>query len=174
MDSKQSFSCFVVDITKYCGVELPLDYAIICINKEVQNVYGLEAIQACNGWAMAITGSVIVMLGLGILSFIISQLHRVIDLFDGRSNRKSKKKADKDQTITPESQPQLPPLSDLSETMKRFKPLTHEIGNPFELTALFQVFVQSDDPHPHLTIRSLREQGYLIPNGDGFFTWKHV
>jgi len=25
MDSKQTFSCFVVDIAKYCGVELPLD-----------------------------------------------------------------------------------------------------------------------------------------------------
>jgi oxaloacetate decarboxylase gamma subunit len=136
-------------------------------------VYGLEAIQAHNGWAMAITGAVIVMVGLSILSFIISQLHRIVALVDGRSNRKSKKKIDKDQTLTPESKPQRPPLSDLNGTMIRFQPLTQEIGHPFDLSALFQVFAQHDDPHPHLTIRSLREQGYLIPDGNGLFTWKH-
>jgi len=136
-------------------------------------VYGLEAIQAYNGWAMAVTGAVIVMVGLSVLSFIISQLHRIVGLVDGRAKGELKKKADKAQTLFPESKPQLPPLSDLSETMKRFKPLTQEIGTPFELAALFEVFAQSDDPHPHLTIRSLREQGYLLPDGNGFFTWKH-
>lgn len=135
---------------------------------------GLEAIQAHNGWAMAITGAVIVMIGLSILSFIISQLHRIIALVDGRSNRKLKKKTDKEPVIIPESKLQLPPLSDLGETMKQFQPLTQEIGKSFGLTALFQIFVQQDDPHPHLTIRSLREQGYLIPDGTGLFTWKQA
>jgi hypothetical protein len=173
MVPKQTFSCFVVDILKYCGVELPLVYTNMGINKEV-TVYGLEAIQAYNGWAMAITGAVIVMIGLSILSFIISQLHRIVNLVDGRSNRKSRIKTDRDQALIPESKPQPPPLSDLGETMKQFQPLTQEIGTPFDLTALFQVFVQHDDPHPHLTIRSLREQGYLIPDGNGLFTWKHA
>ena len=173
MVPKRTFSCFVVDILKYCGVELPLVYTSMGINKEV-HVYGLEAIQAHNGWAMAITGAVIVMIGLSILSFIISQLHRIIALVDGRNNRNSKKKAEKGPALIPESKLQRPPLSDLGETMKQFQPLTLEIGNPFDLTALFQVFVQHDDPHPHLTIRSLREQGYLIPDGSGLFTWKHI
>lgn len=137
-------------------------------------MYGLEAIQAYNGWAMALTGAVIVMIGLSILSFIISQLHRIVNLVDGRTNRKLKKKTDRDQALIPEAKPQPPPLSDLSETMKQFQPLTQEIGTPFDLTALFQVFVQHDDPHPHLTIRSLREQGFLIPDGNGLFTWKHA
>jgi len=137
-------------------------------------LYGLEAIQAHNGWAMAITGAVIVMIGLSILSFIISQLHRIISLVDGRSNRKLKKKTDNDLVLIPEPKLQLSPLSDLGETMKRFQPLTKEIGTPFDLTALFQVFVQQNDPHPHLTIRSLREQGYLIPDGNGLFSWKQA
>jgi len=137
-------------------------------------LYGLEAIQAHNGWAMAITGAIIVMTGLSILSFIISQLHRIIALLDGRGNRKSTQKTDKDPVFNPEPKPQLPPLSDLGETMKRFQPLTQDIGTPFDLTALFQVFAQHDDPHPHLTIRSLREQGYLIPDGNGLFFWKHA
>ena len=136
-------------------------------------MYGLEAIQAHNGWAMAVTGAVIVMIGLSVLSFIISQLHRIIDMVDGRKDRKSKKLNARNQAAVSESQPMLPPLSDLSETMNRFKPLTQEIGDLFDLTLLFQLFIQHDDPHPHLTIRSLREQGYLVPDAGGLFTWKH-
>ena len=136
-------------------------------------MYGLEAIQAYNGWAMAITGAIIVMVGLSMLSFVISQLHRVIDLVDGLKNRKSKKTKPQDQLSMSEPQPVLSPLSDLGETSKRFQALTQKIGEPFDLTALFQLFTQHDDPHPHLTIRSLREQGYLIPDGEGLFTWNH-
>ena len=35
MVPKRTFSCFVVDILKYCGVELPLAYTRMGINKEV-------------------------------------------------------------------------------------------------------------------------------------------
>ena len=136
-------------------------------------MYGLEAIQAYNGWAMAITGAIIVMVGLSMLSFVISQLHRVIDLVDDLKNRKSQKTKPQDQMSMSEPQPVLSPLSDLGETSKRFQALTQKIGEPFDLTALFQLFTQHDDPHPHLTIRSLREQGYLIPDGEGLFTWNH-
>ncbi|WP_300459313.1 OadG family protein [Desulfobacula sp.] len=45
-------------------------------------MYGLEAINAYNGWAMAITGPLIVISGLAILSIIISQLHKIIAIFD--------------------------------------------------------------------------------------------
>ncbi len=137
-------------------------------------MYGLEAIHASNGWAMAVTGAIIVMLGLSILSFIISQLHRIIELVDGRKEKKSKKKTARDQISPSKSQPVLTPLSDLNATWKRFQPLTHEMGDPFDLAALFELFMLHDDPHPHLTIRSLREQGYLVPDGGGLFTWKQL
>ena len=136
-------------------------------------MYGLEAIQAHNGWAMAITGAVIVLVGLSVLSLIISQLHRIIAMIDNRSDRKSKKLKARSEATVPESKPELPPLSNLNETMNRFKPLTKEIGDPFDLAALFRIFKLHNDPHPHLTIRSLREQGYLIPAGEGLFAWKH-
>ena len=173
MVPKPTFSCFVVDRVKYCGVELPLAYTIICIYKEVQNVYGLEAINAHNGWAMAVTGAIIVMIGLSVLSFIISQLHRITDIVDNRNTRKTKTLNAQSPPAIPESQPVLPPLSDMSGTMNHFKPLTQQIGDTFDLAALFQIFIHHDDPHPHLTIRSLREQGYLVPTGDGLFSWKH-
>ena len=136
-------------------------------------MYGLEAIQAHNGWAMAFTGAIIVITGLSVLSLIISQLHRIIDMIDNRSDRKSKKLNARSQAAVSESKPELPPLSNLGETMNRFKPLTKEIGDPFDLAALFRIFKLHNDPHPHLTIRSLREQGYLVPAGEGLFAWKH-
>ena len=43
-------------------------------------MYGLEAINAHNGWAMALTGAIIVMTGRTVLSTIISQLHRIVDM----------------------------------------------------------------------------------------------
>jgi hypothetical protein len=136
-------------------------------------VYGLEAINAHNGWAMAVTGAVIVMIGLSILSFIISQLHRITNLVDSRNARKSKPSKVQSPEDVSASQPVLPPLSDLNQTMNHFKPLTLEVGETFDLAALFQVFIHHDDPHPHLTIRSLREHGYLVSAGEGLFKWKH-
>jgi hypothetical protein len=122
---------------------------------------------------MAIVGAIIVITGLAVLSFIISQLHRIIDMVDNRSALKSKKLSAPSQAAVSESKPVPPPLSDLAETMKRFKPLTEEIGDPFDLADLFRIFKLHNDPHPHLTIRSLREQGYLVPSGEGLFAWKH-
>ncbi len=136
-------------------------------------MYGFEAINAHNGWAMAVTGVIIVMIGLSVLSFIISQLHRIIDIVDNRHTRKTDKMNVQSPAEVSTSQPVLPPLSDLSETMNHFKPLTQEVGDTFDLAALFQIFIHHDDPHPHLTIRSLREQGYLVSTGEGLFSWKH-
>lgn len=39
---------------------------------------GIENITAHNGWAMAITGGIIVFAGLSLLSFAIAQLHKII------------------------------------------------------------------------------------------------
>ena len=136
-------------------------------------MYGLEAINAHNGWAMAVTGAVIVMIGLSVLSFIISRLHRIIDFVDNRNARKAKKSNVQRPAAVPETPPELATLSDLSGRMNHFKLLTQEIGDTFDLATLFQIFIQHDDPHPHLTIRSLREQGYLVSAGEALFSWKH-
>ena len=50
-------------------------------------MYGLEAINASNGWAMAITGPLIVISGLTILSIIISQLHKLVAIFDKKAKQ---------------------------------------------------------------------------------------
>ena len=47
-------------------------------------MYGFENITANNGWAMAFVGATIVFLGLVVLALVISQIHKVLNLWEKR------------------------------------------------------------------------------------------
>ena len=136
-------------------------------------MYGLQAISAQNGWAMAITGALIVMTGLSVLSLAISQLYKLVALFEKKE--KQEQKVEKASDKEPEDQIKLLdfPLADLRLAADQYKPLTSELGESFELGVLFKLFQECNLPHPHLTIRSFRESGILVPVGEGRFTWKN-
>ena len=133
-------------------------------------VFDIARITASNGWAMALTGAALVMLGLATLSLIISQLHKIISFFEkspstaAETNNKSGSAAD------PHLDTEF--LSDPEMTAKLYKTLTADLGDPFDLTKLYQMAVADRLPHPHLTLRTLRETGWLVPAGEGTFTWK--
>lgn len=120
---------------------------------------------------MAITGAIIVMMGLSVLAFIISQLHRLIDLIEKRKEKTSDDPSESPVKTVQEPQTAPPPLSDMEQVLQRMQPLTLELGDTFDIATLYQVFIQNDDPHPHLTIRTLREKGYLVPCGNDLFSW---
>ncbi|MBT8339268.1 MAG: OadG family protein [Desulfatitalea sp.] len=130
--------------------------------------FGLIA--ANNGWAMAIAGAIIVILGLTTLSFIISQLHKIIALFEQKQ-------------ITPEpatpacctdhGEADIDFLNDLDASARLYQVLSDDLGNSFDIAKLYQRSHRDQLPHPHITIRALRETGYLIPQGDGRFSWKN-
>ena len=138
-------------------------------------MFGFEAIAAHNGWAMALAGALIVMSGLAVLSFVISQLHRIVNLFEYR-----KKKLEQTQNGLQADQVKdgqkfvIPQRStkDIMETAALYKPLVEQLGPSFELSELYAVTNKHGLPHPHLTIKSLREAGILVPHGDGLFSWK--
>lgn len=141
------------------------------IFREVQ-LYGLEAISAQNGWAMAITGAIIVMTGLAVLSFVISQLHKVAALLEkGLNQRSNKTRGIEDKTGAAEVLKT--PALDLHEAGKRLAPLAAELGDSFELQHLYELANSNALPHVHLSIRSLRESGVIIPVGGGRFIWQH-
>ena len=56
--------------------------ATISINPRRCQLYGLDAISASNGWAISVVGISIVFTGLVSLSAVISQLHKLVDLFE--------------------------------------------------------------------------------------------
>ena len=131
-------------------------------------VFDIARISAHNGWVMAVTGAVLVMLGLATLSLIISQLHKIIGFFETKAapplTTKSAPAAAADGDVDY--------LSDPEAIVKLYKALTEELGEPFELTKLYQLAQKDQLPHPHLTLRTLREAGLLIPAGEGTFSWK--
>ena len=133
-------------------------------------MYGIEAINAHNGWAMALAGALIVMSGLSVLSFIISKLHSVLDFVE-----KGKKADVVDEPSAPEPIPAATVdhnLSNLKDSLTCYCDETAGLGSAFTLQDLFMVFQKCDFPHPHLTIRTLKEEGYLVPAGEETFSWK--
>ena len=126
-------------------------------------MFGLEAISAYNGWAMAVTGAIIVMCGLSSLAFIISQLHKIIGLFE-------EKKKGAHRVAEPFEDINI--LDNLEAAAIMYQPLTAELGDSFHLVDLYRIFEQENLPHPHLTIQSLRAAEYLQSTGDGLFSWK--
>lgn len=126
-------------------------------------MFDFQLITANNGWAMAIVGILIVMSGLSILAFILSQLHKLIAVFE-----KEKKPAG---TVSPFEMPEKFP-DDMEEVARLYEPLVKQLSSTFSLGELYALTTENKYPHPHLTIRSFREAGILIPQGDGIFTWK--
>ena len=134
-------------------------------------MYGLEAISAQNGWAMAVAGALIVMAGLTVLSFVISQLHKIAALLEkGVEKRSEKKQAVKN--VPQEAVVRKPQGFDLDEAQTRLKPLAAELEEPFELKNLFERASSAELPHVHLSIRSLRESGVIVSAGEGRFVWR--
>lgn len=137
-------------------------------------MYGLHAIASYNGWSMAFAGALIVFSGLVLLSFVISQLHKILIFFEKKPvyiDRNS-------ETFDIEPQEDKPWLSlpkefptDINEVARLYKPLIEEIGQTFYLSRLYEMSKKNDFPHPHITFTAFRESGILIPDGDGVFTW---
>ena len=132
-------------------------------------MYGLEAINAANGWAMALAGALIVIAGLAVLSFIISQLHKILSFFERSPDKASAVESlgDTQRALAiPERMPE-----DLEQVAQIYRALSESLDSPFSLQRLYALCVENRLPHPHLSLRSLRESGLLIPAGDGRFTW---
>ncbi|MCF8067019.1 MAG: OadG family protein [Desulfobacterales bacterium] len=136
-------------------------------------MYGLEAISANNGWAMALLGITIVFSGLAFLSFFISRLHLFLEFWENKDERiaKLKKRFQKKPEIKKEA-PVVKVPDNLQEAMAQFKMLTTRIGDPFSLPRLIEMAEMSGLFHPHSTVNKFIKAGVIEPDGKGFFTWK--
>lgn len=131
--------------------------------------FDFSLISANNGWIMAVTGAIIVMSGLSLLSLIISQLHKVVGFFE-------KKDAPAIKAPPAPARPSAADadlINDLEAAARLYKAVSTDLGATFPLSKLYGVIQRDQLPHPHLTIRSLREAGFLVPEADGKFTWQN-
>ena len=55
-------------------------------------MFGIDNITSNNGWAMAVVGATTVFVGLIVLSFVISQIHKILDFWESRGKKTSGKK----------------------------------------------------------------------------------
>jgi hypothetical protein len=136
-------------------------------------MHGLAAITANNGWAMALAGACIVLSGLAFLSFFISRLHKIITLFEGKKKHDPLPQAQHHAKSPAPVPAEINYLNDLSATVCILRSLTLDLGDAFELATLYRSMQKENLPHPHITIRSLREAGFLAPTREGKFCWKN-
>ena len=127
-------------------------------------MFRFELISANNGWAMALAGALIVMSGLTVLSFIISQLRRLVDLVETKAAPEEKNAAGK--AGLPDKFP-----ADIDQTAALYEPLIKQLPTSFGLGELYALSRENDYPHPHLTLQTFRAAGILVPQGDGQFSW---
>ena len=137
-------------------------------------MYGFDNISANNGWAMAVIGATIVFAGLVVLSFVISQIHKVLEFWEKRGVRRERQQETPAPSEAQKSRamaytaPHLPSLNDL---ISIYRPLVKQLKEPFDLTQLFEICNKMDLAHPHLSIKQLWDAGVLIAQGDGSFIW---
>ncbi len=137
-------------------------------------MFGFDNITANNGWSMAVVGTSIVFLGLIILSFVISQIHKVINLWEQKDKffNRYKKQAQTEKSKKPKAPVAIPRrLPSVKELASIYRPLVEQLKQPFDLLQLFEISNKMDLPHPHLSIKYLQDAGILVPQGDGTFTW---
>jgi hypothetical protein len=136
-------------------------------------LYGLEAIRANNGWAMAFAGALIVMGGLTILAFVISQLHKILLFWENRKNYFKKNKISAPTETGKLEEPTVPDRlpSNGPETEIYFTHLVENLDQPFQLVDLYKLLKEKGFPHPHLTLKEFQLKNVLVPCGEGFFTW---
>jgi hypothetical protein len=141
-------------------------------------MYGLEAIREAGGWQMAALGVIIVFTSLILLSLVISQLHVFLEFWEKRGLRGPDGPPPPATQTTPPVQTLLPhpPISpdDAEGLAAVWSPLVEQLNDPFTLADLYRGAEHNKFPHPHLTINRLRQAGFLIPIGDGRFSWKQA
>jgi hypothetical protein len=138
-------------------------------------LFGFANITAHNGWAMAAVGAAIVFSGLVVLSFVISQIHKILELWEQRDKFFARIKKGPSQTAESQGletaatkEHHIPTVKELASI---YRPLVTQLKEPFQIVQLFEITKKMDLPHPHLSIKSLQEAGILVAQGDGMFTW---
>ena len=136
-------------------------------------LYGLEAINANNGWAISAVGISIVFTGLVVLSLVISQLHKVVDLYENPEKIK--------EWFAPKPAPEPEPealaeaAADLSEAqrddVRQFELLAKTLDAHFALPRLLHLAESRGINTPHSNLNLLLNIGIVVPDMEGYFCW---
>ncbi|MFZ1983268.1 MAG: hypothetical protein WAU91_02575 [Desulfatitalea sp.] len=132
---------------------------------------GLHSLSIDNGFVVALISLIVVILCMTVRAIFLA--------------KPRKKPVRPVQTPQPEEQSQIKVVpgwggydsnlfGDLSASATICKSIAEAVGEPFKLAVLYHQLEMSNWPHPHLTIRSLREAELLMPAGNGLFAWSKI
>ncbi len=134
---------------------------------------GFEAIAFYNGWKIASTGIFIVFTALVTLSFIISQLHKGLNLWERRNEyiKKAGKLFSRPKKTVPYRK--IKASENFNESARQFHVLTQSMNDPFSLPKLIMLAKQIDLGRPHSTVSDLLFAKLIVPDGKGLYYWDH-
>jgi Na+-transporting methylmalonyl-CoA/oxaloacetate decarboxylase gamma subunit len=126
---------------------------------------------AVDGLAISVIGISIVFVSLILLSFAVSQIYKLIELWDKKntSYQHLKKSQQKDQKTPPVSELIVP--QDVQRASRQFKLLIEWMGEPFPLPKLLDLSEKCGLFRPHSTINELLKCELIIPDENGYFIW---
>ncbi len=138
-------------------------------------MYGFENISANNGWAISFLGVSIVFTGLTLLSLIISQLHKLLGVWESK-NKPPAKTFEKEaacpavaRTIQKMRLDHLPDKQ--QEVARRFQLLVCRMERPISLPALLHLAELVGMESPHSSLNDLLRKKVIVPDGKGYFNW---
>lgn len=135
-------------------------------------MYGLEAINANNGWAISVVGISIVFTGLILLSLVISQLHKVLALYENPG--KIKEWFTRETPLAEGLQTSSPVMVIQEEQKgiaKQFSLLVRTMEDHFSLPRLLHLAQISGIKNPHSNLNLLLKSAIIFPDNQGFFCW---
>jgi hypothetical protein len=129
---------------------------------------GFHSISIDNGWVIALISLIVVFLCMMIRAWFLAKPLKKPDRSDQNPIVEEQRLIEADPAG---AGCDINLLGDLSSAATHCMSLSAAIGEPFKLAVLYDQLEKSNCPHPHLTIRSLREAGFLKPVGNGLFAW---
>lgn len=124
-------------------------------------MYGFEAITHYHGLAIAAVGITIVFTALVALFIILSQLHKLLGVWENREAyiKRLRRLVGKGRKPAPARKP-IPP-QDLHESARQFSILIKSLGEPFSLPKLIEMAEIIGIGRPHSTVNSLMQAGLI-------------
>jgi len=139
---------------------------------------GLEAISFHNGWTISAIGVSIVFTALVSLSFVISQLHKVLDLWERKDEYYKKARKSFKNLLSPpkeqRSHHKIKATENFNESARQFNLLVQSMNDPFSLPTLIELAKKIDLGRPHSTLNELLSAKLIVPNGKGYYYWDHT
>ncbi len=135
-------------------------------------MYGIEAINANNGWAISVVGISIVFSGLVVLSIVISQLYKCLDFYENPGkfkkwfSRKNKQDKPLETGLT-----LLVLTEEQKEISKQFALLVNTLEDHFSLSRLLGLARVSGVKNVHSNLNILLKSDIVFPDKEGFFCW---